>query len=201
MITDIDKTKADKLARKLKRSIKNIQNVLNKTKKNGGNIPTACIDSGLSRNYVSCGMFFLRAAEKKNGVKVPEIARLERAIRAAKRIKKAVTSAKKYSRSKSGRTVQPVAAPVASPMKNVLEHIVEGTVEFKYPVITDRPIAKVVETYPLRALQPGHAFAVPAEKWVIMAAKKAVTQFAKKNPAMRFLQQKEKNEFVTYRTA
>jgi hypothetical protein len=78
---------------------------------------------------------------------------------------------------------------------------VDADVEFKYPVITNRPITKTVETYPLKALKPGHAFAVPTDKGSIMAAKKAVTLFAKNNPGTRFLQKKDKGEFVIWRTA
>jgi len=192
----MDKAKAEKLARKLKRSITGIKTVLNVAKTNGGNIPAAAKTLGKSRNYVAVGMFFLRAAEKKNKVQVPEIGRLETAIRSVKRIKRNA----RLERTGKRRVQAPVAkVKTTSPAKNALQHLVDGAVEFKYPVITDRPVTKVVETYPLRALQPGHAFAVPARKGHIMAAKKAVTQFVKNNPGCKFLQLKDKGEFVTWR--
>lgn len=199
MNTELEKAKAEKLAKKLRRSIKGIRKVLNLAKKNGGNIPAAARTLGKTRNYVNCGMFFLRAAEKANNIQVPEIAKLEAAIRSAKRIKRKA----RFERTGKIQIVSARKAPVAkvaSKRSNVLSHLAEGAVEFKYPVITDRPVTKIVETYPLKALQPGHAFAVPASKGHIMAVKKAVTQFARKNPGQKFLQLKDKGEFVTWRT-
>lgn len=182
--------KAGALAHKLRRSIATVQAVLTFAKTKKISVPSASAKFGKTRNYVSCAMFWLRAAEKKNGVTLPEIARLEQdivAVKILKKKKKLKATKRKYSKR------------ATTPMNNALSHITEA-VEFKYPVITDRPVTKIVETYPLRALQPGHAFAVPARKGEMMAAKKALTLFAKRNPAMRFLQQKEKNEFVTWRT-
>jgi len=185
----------EKLAHKMGRSVKGIQAVLKVAKINGWNIPEAARTLGRSGHYVNSCMFYLRAAATKNNVVVPEFEKLKRAIRL---IRKKASEARKYGKTKkSKRVTTPVKSRTRS---NQLSHIVDSEVEFKYPVITDRPITKIVETYPLRALQPGQAFAVPARKGVMKAAKKAVTLFAKSNPGTQFLQRKEKGELVIWRT-
>lgn len=75
-----------------------------------------------------------------------------------------------------------------------------GNVEYKYPLVLDRPLRKVQKTYPLEAMQPGHSFSVPATKGEVKAVKKAVTMFAKNNPDARFVQSKEGRELVIWRT-
>lgn len=84
---------------------------------------------------------------------------------------------------------------------NVLMNISDsGNVEYKYPLVTDRPLRKIQKTYPLEAMRPGHSFSVPATKGEVKAVKKAVTMFAKNNPDARFVQAKEGRELVIWRT-
>ena len=59
---------------------------------------------------------------------------------------------------------------------------------------------KEVKTYPIEVLQPGQAFAVPADKGNVAAAKKAVTRFQRQHPRVQFMQAHQRNRFVTWRT-
>jgi hypothetical protein len=89
---------------------------------------------------------------------------------------------------------------ISSIVPSALRNITEGNVEYKYALVTDRPLRKIQKTYPLEVMRPGHSFAVPYTKGEMMAAKKAVTLFAKSNPNARFIQAKEGRELVIWRT-
>jgi hypothetical protein len=200
--------KATDLARKLRRSIATTQAILTFAKAKGISAREASKKFGKVANYINCSMFWLRAAEKKSGVTVPEIARLEQQIADLKTSKQKKNKTKRGKRGPYKKTLAkkintsaaPLAKTVAKAVSNALSNI-NDEVEFKYPVITDLPISKIQKTYPLEILQPGHAFAVPANKGEVMAAKKAVTQFTKKHPGTSFVQRLEKNRFITWRKA
>lgn len=288
-MSEILKAKQEALSRKLRRSITSVQEVLDLAKRRGLKISKACVESGKSRNYVNCALFFLRAAEKKNKIRIPELQRLEKELAGLKALRNGVVTAVKASDERIGmsqienaiagmkhavsnrvsmaeagaaigksasylpvcvstlgsiqgtrsqkeevselhseylklvqagqiKTSRKASRRVkrnnrfktsgkrknarkrASRKLNPLSHIVGSDVEFKYPVITDRPVSKVVETYPLEVMKPGHAFAVPARKSEMRNAIKAVRKYARRNPRVKFLQLKEGKEFVTWRT-
>jgi hypothetical protein len=123
----------------------------------------------------------------------------ELASTGAIRLNRKVSGTRSYKR----KAVAPALSESKNGMLSALSNI-NGVVEYKYPVITNRPIPTppvTKKTYPLEELQPGHAFAVPAnKKQEVSHAKRAVTMFAKENPGVKFTYAKDGNEFVIWRT-
>ncbi len=191
--SEIQKTKQEALARKLRRSINTVQAILTLAKSKKISVRDAAKRFGKTRNYISCAMFWLRAAENKNGIRLPEVERMAQEIQVIK-------TGKKASRKKTrGKDRKPRArrGNITS-TANILSHIT-ADVEYEFPILTDRKPVVEKKKYPLEAMEPGHAFVVPTKWSSVRGVKRATTMFAKRNPGFEFLQRKEGREFVTYR--